>query len=381
MCVNHAHECKATCIKYVKQKLKAKRSLRSHKVPSCRFWHFRVKRINRKLRRRRGKPLVGTPYIAETDDRNQEFRCQARREQTFHSTSNDAAQVSNRCNVDFQFLFCAPPAPPDEQDGRNSAPQSACSTEAPPPPAPKRRRRWTKAALTTVASQPRLAPSTAFLPGEASLSLAVRRCIHGFTTAFQQGRCPGLLHHTKYPGKSRESLMPLFMTMTQGIQCLESQELQEEAEAEAARRNRLEEDGAAQPGLKQRKTLEVLARRARRVTIRLSSMGNRCFWLSPAELVVHIFTDGDCLQSHDNARLFTRQLQWVMQECKRRLNAEAIRDEVLTTHMSAQAVAFHSAPQQSVDDNDEEHSVDFDNVEACTTSTNMADDYAHRGDA
>ena len=34
----------------------------------------------------RRKPLVLEPYIADTDDRNQEFRCQVRREQPFRST-------------------------------------------------------------------------------------------------------------------------------------------------------------------------------------------------------------------------------------------------------------------------------------------------------
>ena len=36
-CTNHEHDCTETCVKYVKKKLEAKQSLRSHKVPSCRF--------------------------------------------------------------------------------------------------------------------------------------------------------------------------------------------------------------------------------------------------------------------------------------------------------------------------------------------------------
>ena len=103
-CTNHNHDCTETCVKYVKKKLEAKQSLRSTKVPSCRFWYFHVVTINGKRRRRRGKPLVAKPYIADTDDRNQEFRCQVLREQPFRSTSNDVAQVTDRCNVDFQFL-------------------------------------------------------------------------------------------------------------------------------------------------------------------------------------------------------------------------------------------------------------------------------------
>ena len=36
-CTTHEHNCTETCIKYVKKKLEAKQSLRSNKVPSCRF--------------------------------------------------------------------------------------------------------------------------------------------------------------------------------------------------------------------------------------------------------------------------------------------------------------------------------------------------------
>ena len=39
-CSNREHDCAETCIKYAKKKLEAKQSLRSHMVPSCRFWFF-----------------------------------------------------------------------------------------------------------------------------------------------------------------------------------------------------------------------------------------------------------------------------------------------------------------------------------------------------
>ena len=112
-CSNHEHSCTDTCVKYVKQKLKAKQSLRSHKVPSCRFWFFRIKKIQcqNKLKgvRRRGKPLVAKPFIEESDDRSQQSRCQVKRVQPFRSASSDVSQACDRCNVDYQFLVCAPP--------------------------------------------------------------------------------------------------------------------------------------------------------------------------------------------------------------------------------------------------------------------------------
>ena len=42
-CSSHDHDCKETCVKYVNKKLKAKESLAGNKVPSCRFWLFRIK--------------------------------------------------------------------------------------------------------------------------------------------------------------------------------------------------------------------------------------------------------------------------------------------------------------------------------------------------
>ena len=117
---------------------------------------------------------------------------------------------------------------------------------------------------------------------------------------------------TKYQGKMMEALTPLFQTMTSGIHRLEEQERQEEKELQG---RLAQESDAINPEQKKRKTKEDLARRARRVCIRLASMGNRCYWLSACEVTVHILTGGDCLQSHNNLRLFTRQLQWAMQQC------------------------------------------------------------------
>ena len=113
-----------------------------------------------------------------------------------------------------------------------------------------------------------------------------------------------------------ESLTPLFKPMTEGVHRLEQQEQQEEMEAESAR-NTVAEQTGFEAAVKKQKTKDDIARRARRLTIRLASMANRCFWVSAAELTVHILTDGDCLQSHNNITIFTRQLQWAMQQCKK----------------------------------------------------------------
>ena len=145
-----------------------------------------------------------------------------------------------------------------------------------------------------------------------------------------------------------ESLTPLFKCMTEGIHRLERQEQQEEADAEKARKD-VQGDAEAEALKKQPTTLDSLARRARRLTIRLATMANRCFWLSAAEVTVHILTSGDCLQSHNNVRIFTRQLQWAMQQCKRQLNNEAPEAPTERPHQNVQTVSVHIQGDDGID--------------------------------
>ena len=71
-------------------------------------------------------------FIAEDDERKQQFRCQVVREQPFRSTSSDVSQATDRCNVDYQFLPCAPPLPPDAED--SDATQLVVDSALPLPP-------------------------------------------------------------------------------------------------------------------------------------------------------------------------------------------------------------------------------------------------------
>ena len=135
-----------------------------------------------------------------------------------------------------------------------------------------------------------------------------------------------------------EALTPLFQAMTSGVHRLEQQERDEETRAQAATTND-DANTPSEPAAKQRKTLEGLARRARRLTIRLASMANRCYWLSATEVAVHLLTGGDCLQSHQHQRLFTRQLQWALHECKRTMNGEKDLEDCLERLPPLDAVA------------------------------------------
>ena len=420
---NHEHDCTATCIKYAKKKLGEKEALRSHKVPSCRFWFFHVVTIGKKRRRRRGKPLVPNPFVAEDDHRNQQFRCQVCREQPFRGTSNDVAQVCSRCNVDYQFLSCAPAWPEGDPGGacqsaasgasqpvvgladvQGGASQPAGSSasqavvepldstggdsqparcvEAAENAPPKRRRISGKTTpLRTGAQRPvkTNGSAAAWLPGVVLNTPRERACVRLIQSSF--AKAAGMdFYITKYQGKPMEALTPLFKCMTEGVHRLETQEAAEEAEAKARAEAEASPDApVAGPVATRRKTQEDLAKRARRLTCRLASMGNRCFWLSAAEVTVHLLTDGDCLQTHTNVSIFTRQLQWAMHQCKRVLNGDPLEERVDPEHLAIQTVSVRVAPEQDEENADPNDAQD-EAVHANTTSTNASDDYAHRGD-
>ena len=91
-CSNHEHDCTETCIKYVKKKLEAKQSLRSTKVPSCRFWFFPCGHHRRQAEaatwqtacaraihrgHRRSQPRVPMPGSARTAVQKYHQRCRA----------------------------------------------------------------------------------------------------------------------------------------------------------------------------------------------------------------------------------------------------------------------------------------------------------------
>ena len=337
-CCNHEHDYKETCVKYVKKKLEAEISLRSNKCPSCRFWFFRVKKLQTKQGvkqvRRRGKPLVQQPYIEETDDRNDEFRCKVKRGTPFRSTSNDVGQVSDRCNLDFQFLPCAPP-PLAAEDKNSGSSQTAVEGTAEDPGSEASRIAAAAMGMQGDRRSKRKRDEIhKWLYGTRHNDLPSHLrsdVVESFSAAFRKQYVMDF-YITKYQGKQMEALTPLFQSMQGGVHRLEDQEREEEEQAKATA------DENDEPTAKKRKTHEDLAKRARRLTIRLASMANRCYWLSATEVAVHILTGGDCLQSHNNQRLFTRQLQWAFQECKRHLNGEDATEAASICEQSIDAV-------------------------------------------
>ena len=192
----------------------------------------------------------------------------------------------------------------------------------------------------------------------------------------------------KYQGKMMQSLIPLFQTMRDGIHRLQEEEKKKmQTQASEAATESTDTPSAA----KKRKTLADTKSKARRVCIRLASMANRCYWLSTTEIAVHIITGGDCLHTHKNQRLFTRQLQWSLQQCKRSLSDEGEPEESTDGHQSVEIVGVKVRSSRGASQRAAEHvngdplpfeqHVEEEVVETTmfTTNTNTADDYAHRG--
>ena len=163
-----------------------------------------------------------------------------------------------------------------------------------------------------------------------------------------------------------------------------------------------DKDPAEEPARKKRRTKEDLQRLARQKCIRLASMANRCYWLSSAEIAVFVLTGGDSISTHRKARIFTRQLQWIIQECKRILNGDASSsaDPRLADPTVLGATALNvdliegtpspttGAPQpgalaEAAEDNEEHDAndvaADIVSSDLLTTTTNYNDDFAHRG--
>ena len=126
-----------------------------------------------------------------------------------------------------------------------------------------------------------------------------------------------------------------------------------------------------------------------------------------------MLTGGDSISTHHKARIFTRQLQWIIQECKRILNGDAsssadprLADPAVlgTTALSVDLIEGTpsptngapqpGAPAEAAEDNEEHDATDAEDNEEhdandvtaeivssdlLTTTTNFSDDFAHRG--
>ena len=191
--------------------------------------------------------------------------------------------MSDRCNLDFQFLPCTPPDL-EIPGGRSGSSQTA-GPETNEAQASER---------SHEAHQWLYGTQHKYLPIELR-----SRFVDSFAAAFQKQYAMDF-YMTKYQGKQMEALTPPFRSMTGGVHRLEEQEREEEQQAQATAA------GDEEPAAKKGRIHEDLAKRARRLTIRLASMANRCYWLSATEVAAHLLTGSDFLQTRRNQRLFSR---------------------------------------------------------------------------
>ena len=118
--LSHDHDCRSTCVKYVKPKVKAAAEERVKRglVVACRFFFYHIlefacsavqpalrqgKKAIKRIRRK-GKKLVDAAYVAWTNDRNEFGKVVVVRRTPFRSATTDVGQNWCRCNVDFQFM-------------------------------------------------------------------------------------------------------------------------------------------------------------------------------------------------------------------------------------------------------------------------------------
>ena len=115
-----------------------------------------------------------------------------------------------------------------------------------------------------------------------------------------------------------------------------------------------------------------------------------------------MLTGGDSITTHRKSRIFTRQLQWIIQECKRSSNGDAssaadprLADPAVlgTTALSVDLIEGTpspttgapqpGAPAEDTEDNEghdgKELTAQIVSSELVTTTANFSDDYAHRG--
>ena len=131
--VNQMHRCVESCVKYTTSKLSKKEQVGKNRAPLCRAGFFHIVELTVatalgttiKRKRRRGKFLQNLPGIDANPESRTFCRVQLRRDHPFISISSDVAQVCARSNVDVQFLAMFPPASENINSNVDSSPDSS----------------------------------------------------------------------------------------------------------------------------------------------------------------------------------------------------------------------------------------------------------------
>ena len=307
--LNHDHDCTSTCIKYVQKKCKdaAEEALRRGRVVACRFAFFHIVVFMFMLRgqevakriRRRGKKLVETAYVANTNDHNEFGKVGVVRHTPFRSATTDVGQVWGRCNIDFQFM------------PRTLDPDQFFTTTNELPLVPQ--------------TDPNLALAMYGVRLQLPDAPLLRRCFHSIVAMHQAAHnCD--FYITKYQGKPMEQLQGLLTHLALGLRRLE-------AEDEADTQTSAEE-------------------RARKTTLRIATAANRCSWCSVCELACYITTGGLARKTNTPVAVCLSRPMFMLQECRRILQrgGEIVLEAPDLSHDDARDVdmlCFVAAPSSS----------------------------------
>lgn len=364
---NHNHNCTATCVKYATAKQQS--SLAADKVPACRFFFFHIVEVEveengRKVTKRfmrRGKQLVRNAHIATTNHRNEFGRAVPERTHPFTSSSSDLLQAALRCNADVQFMDRA--VPKDMQCLCEDQEATSEDTEKP-------------------------SRSSRILYGVLLDTGAKKTLMFSFKAASKAGFVCDF-YMTKYAAKAQQVLSSALAPLIQGL-----------------RRFELEE---AEDGEKPERERAIAKLR------RLMFSANRCHWFSATELALYVMTGGHCISTHSDQVMFIARPQYMMQECKRRLNGETstrqldstVVPDIFVSNMCEKAAqvnvcAEHAEPSTDEDlpseesqatgaaadlnsgaaiepcPADEEH-IETQEIQVLQATTTNRDDWLHRG--
>ena len=330
--INHNHDCSHTCVKHQKKSEEEKKEmLKRSKAPPCRFWFFRVivltvwDGMKDKIRRfrRRGKPLVDTPFVHSTNERNEYGLAEVERLMPFRSASQDVKLAALRCNNDFRFM--ARGFPPTTHGSHQSGAEQPAVVEH-----ELRLRCEHKELDVAIRNITFTRLDTPLLRRMAYSVVAIH--VAAFNCDF---------YITKYQCKNMEQLQNLVTQYALGIRRLEMEENEEELQAKASGNVHKAESSAAQ-----RK------RRARRITLRLAMAANRSTWVSSTEMMIYIMTGDTHWSTHDDHPVFLARPWYMIQECRRLLHGVKHGKVLQAAHVPIATLSFGvSRLPQGLDEN------------------------------
>lgn len=274
---NHDHNCSGTCVKNVKDKTKEDlaKTLKGNRVQPCRFkfYHeYQVSRGDKVVKvRRRGKDIVGEPFIVSSAARNQLGSVALERPHPFRSASTDCGCACLRCNNDFRFIVKGFPESNSLDEAFRCRPSRLAAMF-----------QCRRAALMVMKEHKavrRMAMSVV------ALHVAAKQIDY---------------YIIKYAAKPMEQLQNLVTQYALGLRRLEQEEALEDA--------RKKSDTDYKP-------------RAKRVMLRLQFSANKAKWVSSIETAIYVHTEQQHFSSHNEVPMFTSRPFFLICDCKRFLSS------------------------------------------------------------